>query len=452
MGGRVFSFPGKLGGFVVSKLLVVSYHFPPYSGGATIRIHNFVKYLPGFGVKPMVLTVQDKYYPTVYRNEQLLNEFDDSVEIFRTGSLEPAAHGFRDKVYGVQERGSADKILISVLKKAVSPFLIPDREVPWLPYAVRAGTKVARSMDVDAVFSTGPPFTSHLVAYLVAKRTRLPLILDYRDDWVGNEYYDWGNPLRKKFQRYLERRIVRRADKVICASAESINLFRTKYPDIDSSKYVHISNGFDPALFGMTKERTSDKPTEVTQFVYTGSLTPKRTPKYFLQALKKLVEEQPELADKLRVRFIGYSPLEHERLVESMELSSAMKFEQNISPRQVAEVLADETDVCLLFQRQSEGGNTAIPGKVYEYLACRKPILCMADGGATVNLLRDELGCRLISPYEDVDDIKRVLEKIVHDYDRVSTEFDWSEETLRRFSRKEQAKQLGALISEVVTG
>jgi hypothetical protein len=75
----------------------------------------------------------------------------------------------------------------------------------------------------------------------------------------------------------------------------------------------------------------------------------------------------------------------------------------------------------------------------------------MADGGATANLL-DELGCRLISSYEDVDGIKRLLEKIAHDYDQVSTEFDWPKETLRRFSRKEQAKQLSALISEVVTG
>ncbi len=434
----------------MTKVLIVSYHFPPYSGGSTIRVHNFVKYLPSFNVNPVVLTVEHRYYPTVYRNDQLLDEFEESVEIFRTGSLEPAAHGFRDKVYGAQERGSADRILISVLKKAVIPFLIPDREVPWLPYAVRTGTKVARTKHVDAVFSTGPPFTSHLVACFIAKRTRLPLILDYRDDWVGNEYYDWGNPLRRRFQRYLERRIVRRAQKVVCASAESINLFQTKYPDIDGSKYVHISNGFDPAVFGVSKGPVGKKQTKFTRFVYTGSLTPKRTPRYFLEAVKLLTEEQPELADKLHARFIGYSPLEHERLVESMELAHLVDFEHNMAPREIARVLAEETDVCLLFQRESEGGNTAIPGKLYEYLACRKPILCMADGGATVNLL-DELGCRLISPYEGVDDMKRLLKKIVHDYDQVSTEFDWPEETLRRFSRKEQAKQLSALISEVVT-
>jgi len=435
----------------VSNLLIVSYYFPPYSGGATIRIHNFVKYLPGFGISPVVLTVQDKYYPTMYRNEQLLDEFDDSVEIVRTGSLEPAAHGFRDKVYGVQEKGSGDKILISVLKKVVSPFLIPDREIPWLPHAVRAGTKVARSKKADAVFSTGPPFTSHLVACAIARRARLPLILDYRDDWAGNEYYDWGNPLRRRFQRYLERRIVRRAQKVICASAESINLFRTKYPDIDSSKYVHISNGFDPAIFGVAKGETGKKSADVTRFVYTGSLTPKRTPRYFLQAVKKLVEEQPELADKLRIRFIGYSPLEHERLVESMQLTAVVKFERNMAPRQVAEVLAYETDVCLLFQRQSEGGNTAIPGKLYEYLASRKPILCMADGGATVNLLR-ELGCELIAQYEDLEEIKGLLNRVMHEYGIMSGDYDWPERTLRRFSRKEQTGQLSALINEIVTG
>ena len=434
----------------MTRILIVSYHFPPYSGGATIRVHNFVKYLPGFGINPVVLTVEDKYYPTVYRNEQLLDEFDNSVEIFRTRSLEPAAHGLRDKVYGVQEKGSGDKILISVLKKVVSPFLVPDREIPWLPHAVRAGTKVARSKKADAVFSTGPPFTSHLVACFIARRARLPLILDYRDDWVGNEYYDWGNPLRKRFQRYLERRVVRRAQKVICASAESINLFRSKYPDIDSSKFVHISNGFDPSVFGVAKGETDKKSADVTRFVYTGSLTPKRTPRYFLQAVKKLVEKQPALAGRLRVRFIGYSPLEHERLVKSLNLQDTVQFEHNLAPREVARVLSEETDVCLLFQRESEGGNTAIPGKLYEYLACRKPILCMADGGATVNLL-NELGCPLISPYEDVDDIKRLLNKVVHEYAIISSDYDWSDKTLRRFSRKEQTGQLSALINDIVT-
>jgi len=431
---------------LVNTVLVVSYFFPPFSGGGIVRIHNFVKYLPLFGIRPIVLAVNDAYYQSTYRDDRLAEEFDPCVEIVRTRSLEPAAAGFRDKIYGVKERTSTDKLLMSVIKKTVNPWLIPDRNAPWLPYAVRTGVRIVREKQIDAVLSTGPPFTDHVAAYAIAKRVGLPLILDYRDDWIGNEYYDRGNPLRRYIERKLEQRIVRRAGKVVCASPESVWSFLRKYPDMDEGKFVHISNGFDPALFGNVPPKRDP---DTISFVHTGSLTPKRTPEYFLRATKQLLQERPELARVIRIQFIGYSPLQHEHLADALGMRDIVEFVHNVPQQEVARILSEEAGVCLIFQRQSEGGDTAIPGKLYEYLACRKPILCMADGGATVRLL-EQLGCRLITRYDDVAGIKDTMQSIVLDYDRISTGFHWPNDTLKRFSRKEQTEELAALIDETV--
>lgn len=430
----------------MNTVLVISYFFPPFSGGGIVRIHNFVKYLPLFGIRPIVLTVNDAYYQSTYRDDRLAEEFDPCVEIVRTRSLEPAAVGFRDKIYGVRERTSTDKLLMSVIKRTVNPLLIPDRNVPWLPYAIRAGVRIAREKCVDAVLSTGPPFTDHVAAYAIAKRAGLPLILDYRDDWIGSAYYDSGNRLRRCIERKLEQRIVRRAAKVVCASPESVRSFLRKYPDMDEGKFVHISNGFDPALFGNAPPKRN---ADTISFVHTGSLTPDRTPEYFLRAAKQLLQERPELARVIRIQFIGYSPLQHEQLVDALGMRDFVEFVHNLPQQEVARILAEQAGVCLIFQRQSEGGDTAIPGKLYEYLACRKPILCMADGGATVRLL-DQLGCRLITKYDDIAGIKETIQNIVLDYSQISAGFHWPEDTLKRFSRKGQTEELSVLIKEIV--
>ncbi len=86
------------------KVLIIAYHFAPYGGGGVIRIHNFVKYLPLAGYLPIVLTVKDEYYENTYRTAELVDELRGEISLIRTGCLEPARWGFKDKVYGVTKK------------------------------------------------------------------------------------------------------------------------------------------------------------------------------------------------------------------------------------------------------------------------------------------------------------------------------------------------------------
>lgn len=430
----------------MKNVLVVSYFFPPFSGGGIIRIHNFVKYFPLFDIRPVVLTIDDAYYPSMYFDDQLQTSYDSSVDIIRTSSIEPAGKELRDKVYGTKERTSIDKIVIGIVKRIVNLFLIPDRYVLWTPSAVRAGKQAVRKNQIDAVLATAPPFTSHLVAYIVAKSAKLPLILDTRDDWIGNVYYETGNYFRRRIERFMESRIVRYASHVVCATPESVELYRKKYPALDPTKFSHISNGFDPELFA---DATPKQARDTICFVHTGSLPPKRSPEFFVRAVRRVIDSDPELANIIRVRFVGYAPLEHENLVKELGLEAQISFVPNMPQEDVANMLSEEADVCLIFQRNVDGGQTAIPGKIYEYIAVRKPILCMTDGGSTANLLK-RLGANLITEYDDVDSIAESIENIVRNYGEFAASFDWADETVDQFSRKEQTRALAERIEELV--
>ncbi len=326
--------------------------------------------------------------------------------------------------------------------------MIPDRNITWLPFALRRALKIIASEKIELILSTSPPFTSNLIAYLLHRMTRIPYILDYRDDWVGNPLYSSRCPLKRKLEKSMEKTMVRSSSWVVCASEDSIRLFKSKYRDIEEGKYVLIRNGFDPEYFaaGQIPETI---PTDKLRLVYTGSLTPKRTPWFFLQALEQFVALRPGMADRIEVRFIGFIPEQIRKLIEESGVRDMVRCQGSISPREVARLLCSEADVCLVFQRENEGGETAIPGKVYEYLAAGKPILCMADGGATVRFLK-RLGCNLFSAYEDIPRITELISRIVDLGAEEKLTSVTSAREIELFNRKNQTLTLGRIFDSLI--
>ena len=436
----------------MKKVLVISYYFPPYSGGSVMRIHNFVKYLPSFNFYPLVLTLDENYYEKLYYNPSLLNEYSKIVKIFRTKSLEFKSGNIKDKVYGLKKKNILDRFFLSIIKKIVSNTLIPDYHILWLPYALLKGHRIIRRNSVDLIFSTSPPFSSNIIACLLSRLSGKPFVVEYRDDWIGNEFYNVGktkNALEKK----IEMLIIKSAAKVITATYNSIELFRGKYPNIDSNKYFCIPNGFDPEYFdnflvkGLLKYRIHDDQKFV--FTYVGSLTIKRDPRFFLYSIKEIIEEDPTIKQRLGFVFIGFCHYKHKELVKRLGLEKIVSFISQLSPSETAKFLQEKTDVCLLFQRRSEGGKTAIPGKLYEYLASRKPILCMDDNGATTKFLKS-LGLDFNADYEDFKKIKTLIKEIINNYQEIANKYILDLKFIDNFNRKKQSGVLAKIFDKIL--
>lgn len=437
----------------MKKILVLSYYFPPYGGGGSIRIHNFVKYLTKFGFQPIVLTLKERYYEKTYLIPELLNEYSEEVKIIRTSSFEPKGGEIKNKVYGLKKKNVFDRMFFPIIKYSINKVLIPDRNILWAPYALSKGKDIISNNKIDLIFATSPPFSTGIIASSLHKLIAKPYILDYRDDWVGNKLYEIPNGhLWSSLEKRLEYMLVKKASKVITATKESIDLFKHKYPKINEDKYNFLPNGYDPEYFRGNNEIDffmKNNENQRINFTYTGSLTKERDPSFFLQAVKQVLNEYPIMRDKLRIFFIGFTHYKHKELVKALRLSDIIFLMENVSPRETATFLQEETDVCLLFQRESEGGITAIPGKMYEYLASRKPILCMDENGATTSFLK-KIGSKLNANYKDVAKIKHLIEIIIDNFQGIKKSYAWDDDFLKSFSRRNQTECLANVISEVL--
>ncbi|GAI89965.1 unnamed protein product, partial [marine sediment metagenome] len=219
----------------MKNVLIVTYYFPPYGGGAVIRIHNFVKYLPKFGFLPIVLTVKEKYYEKTYSTPTLLDEYSEKIAINRVNSFEFIGSKAKSRIYGIREKTFGDKVFTYPVKILVDKVLVPDGTILWAPHALLHGRKIIRNNGIDIIFSTAPPFSSHIIAYLLHKISGKPFVVDYRDDWIRHRpYRKLNGDVRFRLAKRLEYMLVKDASKVITSTHESIELFKGKYPHINT--------------------------------------------------------------------------------------------------------------------------------------------------------------------------------------------------------------------------
>lgn len=433
----------------MKKFLVLAYYFSPFCGGGVVRPRNFVKYLPEYGCKPIVLTVQTDYYP-----QNLLSDnppIPEGVPLFRTRSLEPRVQKLRQRVYGVGGGGEAPSSsgFIKALRWVSRALLFPDREVLWLPFAVTAGRRIVREEKIDVIFATSPPFSTNLAAYALARITRKPLVIDYRDDWIGNDNVHVApqGPIARFLAKRLEKAIAHRSMLTILPTQESFDLFKSKYPAIPARKVMLLPNGFDPDYFDPNRERVFAHNGKLN-FVYAGGLTRRRHPRHFFEALKRVLEQFPSIRENIAVRLVGHIHSEHVESAREQGIEDIVTFEENVAPEHLAKILYEESDVLLLFQAKEEGGKTAVPGKVYEYLAARKPILCMTGEGATANFMK-RAGCEAVAGFDDVQAIENALALIVNKGLEAGSHLDDFTPKIDpvQFSRKEQTRMLAEKIT-----
>lgn len=430
----------------MKNILIIAYCFPPYNGGGMIRIHNFVKYLPKFGFTPLVLTVKEKYHENASA-PQLLDEYSKEVKIFRTESLDLKGTGeMRQKICGIKKKSLFDRILFSIIKNKFTRRFSRDRALLWIPYAVWEGRRIFKKEGFDLIFSTSPPFGNNIIAYLLHKIMGRPFVLDYRDDWVGNEVYcSKSHTGQFIIEKKIEHFLVEKAEKVLTVTLESLLLFKEKYPDIQASKYKYLPNGYDPDYFkvNLLTRKVSDK----IHFVYAGSFTNVRSPRFFLYALKETLKENRCFKNKIKVTFMGFTLYTYKKLIDTLGLGDVISFIGSLSPRETAKFLQEKANVCLLFQSPT-AGETAIPGKVYEYLAARKLILCMDSNGATTKFL-EKIGFNLNIDYKDVEGIKHLIKIIVNNYEEVRSHCTWDEGLLKCFDREKHTGNLAHLFNEI---
>ncbi|MGQ9631416.1 MAG: glycosyltransferase family 4 protein, partial [bacterium] len=421
----------------MNKVLVLAYYFPPYGGGSVIRVTKFVKYLPKFGWMPIILTVDPRYYPNI-KDENILNEIRKDIEIYRTPVLEPSggwAKELKNQAFGIKGGGKIPIILKSIFKKFISSFLIPDKDILWTPYAFRAARNILkRHHDIKIVYATIPRHSTAVIAYRIAQKFGMPLIIDVRDSWVGNPYFEPRSSIRKYIEKTMERKIAEKAERIIVVTEEAKDLFVRKYPYLPNSKFMVLPNGFDEEDFmAESHEATVNIDDKKLNMVYTGNLNVDggRTPVYLLNAIKELRDEGK--AEDLKIFFIGLIHEDYKKTINRLSLRDVVECIDSVPHNECIKYIL-KADVCISITSYREGAETTIPGKIYEYIRAGKIIFSLSEKDAAVMKLIQENDLGETAQIDNVAEIKRVLLKLINNKKELKIKRSYPEELIKRYN------------------
>ena len=240
-----------------NRALFVSYLFPPGGARGTKRTLKFLRYLPENGWSAAVLTVRDSPNYSFHDNS-LLAEVPPGLPVYRARTLESLFHVRRrskkevyDPVAEAVKAAPPSTIRrgVAFVYHGVGRFTrIPDSRILWLPFAVFKGIRAIRQERCRLIYSSGPTHTAHVVGAVLARLFRLPLVIDFRDAWVGDPAKPKEHALVEKGNQCLERFCVHRASFVVCTTDGMKADFEKRYPDMPA-KCVTITNGFDRRIF-----------------------------------------------------------------------------------------------------------------------------------------------------------------------------------------------------------
>lgn len=367
----------------MKKVLIITYYWPPSGGAGVQRWLKFVKYLREFGWEPVVYTPENPEPPDF--DETLLADVPENLTVIKRPVWEPysfykrftgqkktsrISHGFlkEDK-----KQGFAEKIAVWIRGN----FFIPDARCFWIRPSVKFLSHYLRKNPVDAIVSSGPPHSMHMIALGLKKKFDIPWLADFRDPWTEIDFFDklrLSKPARKKHKK-LERAVLTSADVVVTIG----NHLAERLQMLGAQKVVVIPNGYDEDDFHFL-------PVEIGStfsITHVGSLNKDRNPENLWKSIARICNRNEEINQKLRLQLIGkvdYS------LKESLAKFGIEKRTEILPylPHQEALKLAAASSVLLLIINQTPNQQGILTGKVFEYIAMQRPVLCIGpvDGEA----------------------------------------------------------------------
>jgi len=393
-----------LGDAATRRLLVIAYYFPPMGLSGVQRTLKFVKYFSHFGWEATVLTVDPVGY--FAQDKTLLDDLSGGkVRIVRTRAAGPGRLFAKKKVVKLPSERSR-----KFLSRVSDTLFVPDNKIGWKRKAVSKALELHKETPFDIIFATAPPFTDFLIGSAIKAEINKPLVFDYRDPWVDYPFKFYPTPLHKWRNIVLEKNALRASSHVITTNRRVKEILIKRYPFFTYYDIDILPQGFDPEDFktdgeaNRTRAKKSAATSDVMIITYAGVFWEDRVPDYFLRALHDLFEKKPDLRGRIEAWFIGSFRKESFKLLDLLGLKDSVKILGYLPHREcVRHLLA--SDVLWMIV----GDDVGSPGKTYEYIGARKPILgCVPDGFLRTTIL--EAGGKVVSP-NDVNGIERAIEE-----------------------------------------
>ena len=402
---------------------------------------KFVKYLGEFGVEPVVYAPENPHYPVTDKSFE--KEIPQDITVLKRPVFEPYAiasvlAGKKTKeissgLIREKKQSSVEKILLWIRGN----LFIPDARKFWVKPSVHYLSGYLREENIDTVITTGPPHSVHLIGMGLKKKTGVRWIADFRDPWTSISYHEklkLSGSSRRKHQE-LEREVLNRADRLLVTSFTTADEFREK----TGTPIEVITNGYDLTF------TENVEPDKTFTIAHIGSLLTERNPLILWEALAELTAEHKDFADNLVLKFAGTVSNEILNTLEEYGLSKYLVLPGYVSHEEALK-LQRSARILLLIEMNREETRGIIPGKLFEYMVAKRPVIAIGPEGWDVARIITETGAGTTFTYAEKGALK---DKLFRSYER----FLWnklkvSPSGVQKYSRRALANKLANLILE----
>jgi hypothetical protein len=406
--------------------LIITHGFPPAGGPGVQRVLKFVKYLPGFGWHPVVLTVKPEAYEV--RDETLMGEVPAGTPVYRVADpdvnrLRPAFSGYK---------------LGKVLSAINVALMVPDAHLFWARKAHTTARRIVARYRPAVMLSSSPPASAHTLAMWIHRQFEVTWVADFRDPWSENPQVPYY-PGYRAINRRMERSVLGRCDHVTTVSPPWVEMFE-RLSARPPGHVTLIENGYDES----DVEPLPPPRTERFTISYAGTFSRRCRPDAFVKAVTRLVSAQRVPLQELRVSLAGKNVADY--------VPDRPPFENlgYLSHAALSD-LRRESDLLLLVLDDAPASRGVYSGKVFEHLACNRPTLCITHPeNVAAKLIVRARGGVVARPCptaiaEAVSRYHRAWREGVFDHDP-----DW--EVIRRFTRLRLTERLARTFERIVDG
>jgi glycosyltransferase involved in cell wall biosynthesis len=416
-------------------VLLIAYHFPPLRGSSGMqRTLRFAQHLPKYGWRPIVLSINPRAYEETAHVAG--NEVPADLAVHR-------AFGFN---------AATQLALFGRYPKALA---LPDRWATWRFWAVPKALKVIREAGVDAIWSTFPVSTAHLIGLELAQRTGLPWIAEFRDPmWQ----HDWPpDPTANRVWLDLEHKIFARADWTVFTAPSAIDLYGARFPHVAAERRVLIENGFDEETFRRAEQADQPLPGDAPMsavasrpitLLHSGIIyRSERDPTQFFAAVASLKKQGRIAANRLQIvlRASG-AESNYTADLQRLDIADVVRLEPAID---YMAALREMLTVDGLLILQAANCNAQVPAKLYEYLRARRPILALTDPAGDTARTLDNAATGLIARLDNVAEIETALLQFIGQIES-NTARVLTRAAVARYSRAAKTEELACLLERAV--
>lgn len=433
----------------MKKVLIISYYWPPAGGISPLRCLKIAKYLREFGWEPVVYSPTNASYPII--DNSYFKDIPPNMEELKGNIVEPFTlfkllSGKKkdtqlNNIFHVRDNN--ENFVDKLGKWIRSNFFIPDARALWVKPSVKRLYNFIKNNQVDAIFTDGPPHTNTLIGHKLKLKTGLPWLSDYQDPWTQVDYYEklsltkWAD----KKHRKLEKECLTNADALTIASDSwSADLGELANKKVDVLYYGYDEDDFKDLQYNLSRKFS---------IFHGGLLGYDRSPDLLFDVLVELVEEKKILLSEIELNFAGQVDFTIKEKLSTSILHDVVNYLGTLQRTDVLKHLIN-SQINLLPINKAKNSAGRIPGKLFELLRAKRPILCLINQPCDSGMIVEKTFSGKAINYLDKASMKEFLAERYKLY-KLGKNFLSNQKNIDQFSNFEQTKKVAKILDKITS-